>query len=92
METFPCGCGINSHTDDCIDRGGYLLDTQKIHGVEKSKHEVVNEILEYLDIRKRELEEDMLHAEADGNSDYAYYEGSYETYSHLIAKLEDDYR
>ena len=27
METFPCGCGINSHTDDCIDRGGYLLDT-----------------------------------------------------------------
>lgn len=57
-----------------------------------AKHEVVNEILEYLDIRKRELEQDMLHAEADGNSDYAYYEGSYETYDHLIAKLEDDYR
>ena len=54
-----------------------------------TRHEVVNEILEYLDIRKRELEEDMQHSEG---SDLEYYEGSYETYDHLIAKLEDDYR
>lgn len=57
-----------------------------------AKHDVVNAILEYMDTRKRELEEDMVHAEADGTSDYDYYQGSYETYSHLISKLEDDYR
>ena len=54
-----------------------------------AKHEVVNEILEYLDMRKREIEQDMLHCDTE---DYLYYEGSYETYSHLVAKLEDDYR
>lgn len=54
-----------------------------------AKHEVVNEILEYLDMRKREIEQDMLHCDTE---DYLYYEGNLDTYDHLIAKLEDDYR
>jgi hypothetical protein len=56
-----------------------------------SKHEVVNEILEYLDTRKCEMSS-LMAAQPLGNSDYDYFEGIYETYSHLIAKLEDDYR
>jgi len=55
-----------------------------------SKHEVVNEILEYLDVRKNEMAIEL--ARGSMNSDYDYCEGIYETYSHLIAKLEDDYR
>jgi hypothetical protein len=56
-----------------------------------AKHEVVNEILEYLDARKQELEQEMFSSN-EGDLDYVYIEGSRDTYDHLIAKLEDDYR
>jgi hypothetical protein len=55
------------------------------------RHEVVNEILEYLDKRRSETEDEL--KSADENSIlYDYLEGSFQTYDHLIAKLEDDYR
>ena len=54
------------------------------------KHEVVNEILEYLDTRRSELSNEMM---AVGNqSEYNELDAMYDVYDHLIAKLEDDYR
>lgn len=47
----------------------------------------LNELIDYLKERKAETSELMVHAEADGNSDYDYYQGSYETYEHLLALL-----
>ena len=56
-----------------------------------SKHEVVNQIIDYLDVRRNELAVEMSMISI-ASTDYNYLEGSLETYDHLIAKLEDDYR
>lgn len=56
-----------------------------------AKHEVVNEILEYLDQRRTDLSNEMSAVAYEGN-DYAMLDAMYEVYNHLIAKLEDDYR
>jgi len=55
------------------------------------KHEVVNEILEYLDTRRTQLSNEMS-AVAYESNDYAMLDAMYEVYDHLIAKLEDDFR
>ncbi len=57
-----------------------------------TRYEVVNEILEYLDARKQELEQEIFFSSNEGDPDYIYMEGSRDTYDHLIAKFEDDYR
>jgi hypothetical protein len=56
-----------------------------------AKHEVVNEILEYLDQRRTQLSNEMASVSYQG-SDYNELDCMYEVYDHLIAKLEDDYR
>ena len=56
-----------------------------------AKHEVVNEILEYLDTRRSELSNEMASV-GYGSSDYTELDSMYEVYDHLITKLEDDYR
>jgi hypothetical protein len=56
-----------------------------------AKHEVVNQILEYLDQRRTGLSNEMS-AVAYASRDYAELDAMYEVYDHLIAKLEDDYR
>ena len=56
-----------------------------------AKHEVVNEILEYLDQRRTDLSNEMS-AVAYESNDYETLDAMYEVYDHLIAKLEDDYR
>ena len=56
-----------------------------------AKHEVVNEILDYLDTRRTELSNEMS-AVAYESNDYAMLDAMYEVYDHLIAKLEDDFR
>lgn len=56
-----------------------------------AKHEVVNEILEYLDTRRTQLSNEMA-AIAYESNDYAMLDAMYEVYDHLITKLEDDYR
>ena len=56
-----------------------------------AKHEVVNEILEYLDQRRTQLSNEMASVSYQG-SDYNELDAMYEVYDHLIAKLEDDYR
>ena len=56
-----------------------------------AKHEVVNEILEYLDLKRTQLSNEMASVSYEG-SDYIELEAMYDVYDHLIAKLEDDYR
>ena len=56
-----------------------------------AKHEVVNEILEYLDTRRTELSNEMASVAYESN-DHAMLDAMYEVYDHLIAKLEDDFR
>lgn len=56
-----------------------------------AKHEVVNEILEYLDQRRTDLSNEMA-AVGYGSNDYIELDAMYEVYDHLITKLEDDYR
>jgi hypothetical protein len=56
-----------------------------------AKHEVVNEILEYLDIKRTQLSNEMASVSYE-SSDYNEFEAKYDVYDHLIAKLEDDYR
>jgi hypothetical protein len=56
-----------------------------------AKHEVVNEILEYLDTRRTQLSNEMAGV-AYQSSEYYELDCMYEVYDHLIAKLEDDYR
>jgi hypothetical protein len=56
-----------------------------------AKHEVVNEILEYLDQRRTDLSNEMA-AVGYGSNDYIELDAMYGVYDHLIAKLEDDYR
>ena len=53
-----------------------------------AKHEVVNEILEYLDQRRTDLSNEMS-AVGYGSNEL---EAMHEVYDHLITKLEDDYR
>jgi hypothetical protein len=55
------------------------------------KHEVVNEILEYLDMRRTGLSNEMM-AVGYSSKDYEILDAMYEVYDHLIAKLEDDFR
>jgi len=55
-----------------------------------AKHEVVNEIIDYLDTRRAELSNEM-HSVGYGSSDYLELDAMYEVYDHLITKLEDDY-
>ena len=56
-----------------------------------AKHEVVNQILDYLDIRRTELSNEMASVAYESN-DHAVLDAMYEVYDHLIAKLEDDFR
>jgi hypothetical protein len=56
-----------------------------------AKHEIVNEIIEYLDMRRTDLSNEMS-AVAYNSKDYQELDAMYEVYDHLIAKLEDDYR
>lgn len=56
-----------------------------------AKHEVVNEILEYLDTRRTELSNEMASVGYESN-DYKTFDSMYMVYDHLIAKLEDDFR
>jgi len=51
----------------------------------------LNAILDYLDTRKNELSNEMM-AVGYHSRDYQELEGMYEVYSHLIAKIEDDFR
>ena len=60
-----------------------------IEGMEK--HEVVNEIIEYLCIRRLDLASEMK-AISYMSTDYIELEAMHEVYDHLIAKLEDDFR
>jgi hypothetical protein len=56
-----------------------------------AKHEVVNEILEYLDHRRTDLSNEMQRYNMN-STDWNELDAMYEVYDHLIAKLEDDYR
>jgi hypothetical protein len=56
-----------------------------------AKHEVVNEILEYLDQKRTQLSNEMASV-GYGSKDYNEFDCMYDVYDHLIAKLEDDYR
>lgn len=56
-----------------------------------AKHEVVNEIIDYLDTRRSELSNEMMN-HFTGSKQWDELDAMYEVYDHLIAKLEDDYR
>jgi len=56
-----------------------------------AKHEVVNEIIEYMDTRRSELSNEKMNHFV-GSRDWEELDAMYEVYDHLIAKLEDDYR
>ena len=56
-----------------------------------AKHEVVNQIIDYLDERRTELSNEMASVAYNSN-DHAMLDAMYEVYDHLITKLEDDYR
>jgi hypothetical protein len=56
-----------------------------------AKHEVVNEILDYLDTRRTQLSNEMASV-GYGSNDYIELDAMYEVYDHLITKLGDDYR
>ena len=62
-----------------------------LYSGDMTKYEVVNEILEYLDVRKNELSNEMM-AVGYESKDYQELDAMYEVYAHLIAKIEDDYR
>jgi hypothetical protein len=55
------------------------------------KHEVVNEIVEYLEARRSELEDQMV-VTPFSSTDYVELEAMHEVYDHLVTKLEDDFR
>ena len=56
-----------------------------------AKHEVVNQILDYLDTRRTDLSNEMASVAYDSD-DHAVLDAMYEVYDHLMAKLEDDFR
>lgn len=62
-----------------------------LYSRDMKRHEVVNEILEYLDTRRTELSNEMAGVAYESN-DYHTFDSMYMVYDHLIAKLEDDYR
>jgi len=55
------------------------------------KHEVVNDILDYLDTRRSELADEMSGL-SYMSRDYETLEAMHDVYDHLVTKLEDDYR
>jgi hypothetical protein len=55
------------------------------------KHNVVNDIIDYLDTRYTDLSKEMMGTNPM-SIDYEILEAMQEVYGHLIAKLEDDYR
>jgi hypothetical protein len=55
------------------------------------KHNVVNDILDYLDTRRSELSDEMK-AISYMSRDYETLEAMHDVYDHLVTKLEDDYR
>ena len=55
------------------------------------KHNVVNDIIDYLATRYTDLSKEMM-GENPMSVDYEILEAMQEVYDHLIAKLEDDYR
>ena len=57
-----------------------------------AKHEIVNEILQYLDERRHEISNEMGMFVEEGSNDYIELGAMFDVYDHLIAKLEDDYR
>ena len=67
------------------------LDVSPKERTPMAKHEVVNDILEYLDQRRTDLSNEMASVAYESN-DYVMLDAMYEVYDHLIAKLEDDYR
>jgi hypothetical protein len=56
-----------------------------------AKHEVVNQIIDYMDTRRSELSNEMMNV-GYMSKDYETLDAMYEVYDHLITKLEDDYR
>ena len=56
-----------------------------------AKHEVVNEIIEYMDTRRSELSNEKMNHFV-GSRQWEELDAMYEVYDHLITKLEDDYR
>lgn len=56
-----------------------------------AKHEVVNEIIDYMDTRRSQLSNEMMNYNYN-SKEYNELDAMYEVYDHLIAKLEDDYR
>jgi hypothetical protein len=55
------------------------------------KHNVVNDILDYLDTRRSELSDEMKSI-SYMSRDYETLEAMHDVYDHLVTKLEDDYR
>ena len=51
-----------------------------------AKHEVVNEILEYLDERRHELSNEMGMFVEEGSNDYIELGAMFDVYDHLITK------
>jgi hypothetical protein len=56
-----------------------------------TKHEVVNEIIEFLDVKRTELSNAMSSVQMHSNN-YMELDSMYSVYDYLIAKLGDDYR
>lgn len=55
------------------------------------KHEVVNEIIDYLDEKRTQLSNEMASVAMYSN-DYNELDAMYEVYDHLITKFGDDFR
>jgi hypothetical protein len=55
------------------------------------KHNVVNDILDYLYVRRLDLASEMKTI-SHMSTDYIELDAMYEVYDHLITKLEDDFR
>ena len=62
-----------------------------VYSLGMAKHEIVNEIIDYLDMRRSELSNEMM-AVNYMSKDYETLDAMYEVYDHLVTKLEDDYR
>ena len=80
---------------DYEDRNNFAEFLANVSGLMYSwgmaKHEVVNEILDYLDTRRTQLSNEMASV-GYGSNDYIELDAMYEVYDHLITKLGDDYR
>ena len=80
---------------DYEDRNNFAEFLANVSGLMYSwgmaKHEVVNEIIDYLDTRRTQLSNEMASV-GYGSNDYIELDAMYEVYDHLITKLGDDYR